>query len=962
MDAADRCGTRFTPGGGVLLLHSDVLKERDVSAAVRRMQRGQVRTLSLDRARLSTPLWKALAEGVARAATWLKDVDIRRCALPAAAVKTLRRWERLQAGRTFTHKFTTVVPDALLVPSRAADAFRRECAALEAASVVFSAPSQTRAHYAALDVLDCVGSPSPHRARRLRALEADAPAATRPRPRSTSARRRTGRQKQKQKPRSSIVPEHARTVLTGEGGAAQWWFDAASQPSTRGVDREFLQWLWDAWGDFAAAVARARADGISDVLTPLGAKATPTPTDLGPAGVALLNASVAVGLTTSERLLLSNRWLEAAGRAFNLKMDMARMRTAAVLHAVADRAARLLRLVDHAPLLGVLEAKLRRIPIDHPLLRDPAVLAQHAARRHVLPLVFHIILDAAEINPGTASPAVLTCEWVHLMCAFKLEALIPKESESALDKIAVAQADVVDVFTRSYAALVAEVCREARAAAEPAPSPSPSPSPLRSPDASPIPRKPSRRSHAPAVVEAVTTLAGMGECSTTLLEASETTDAEVSCEDAVIGQQPQLRVHVEEASSELSWEEEGEEREAASAAGGRAAGEIAEGSEEECGDGEEEYGDARVWNVHVDLAEVESRCSGEAGCAWVEDEEHEEVQEGQGVVERDGLVDGFGERPASTSGMVCDVPSLAALLDGRKHPAGGANDTIVSAFFLPSSTAVLPHPAAHDRYAANLAESPVPGVSDDPPKVPTAPDEQTATTGTACTQRVFEDGGMLARTAGGCVEYTVVEAATDVDGDDGLERLYGDADITVAVNAGASDESSEPPVVFDVVLDASDDDEDSAPVAEVALGGEVEWNTLNRPYEHDVDYQPYGMPYSEWCRQQPPFRSPSPAVHRLPKDGQVPRAASRTASPPPRDEPPEPPAAPLPPLRFAVGARVRCTIALGVRGSGTVVATWEDGNAYRVRLDTGREVFAQADTRGYIVAEGDGDTRGACHT
>lgn len=54
-------------------------------------------------------------------------------------------------------------------------------------------------------------------------------------------------------------------------------------------------------------------------------------------------------------------------------------------------------------------------------------------------------------------------------------------------------------------------------------------------------------------------------------------------------------------------------------------------------------------------------------------------------------------------------------------------------------------------------------------------------------------------------------------------------------------------------------------------------------------------------------------------------------------------------LRFAVGARVMAQV--GTFRSGTVVKQWDDGNAYRIRLDRkGGDVFAPLDNNDYVHA------------
>merc|ERR1712232_1205251 len=51
-------------------------------------------------------------------------------------------------------------------------------------------------------------------------------------------------------------------------------------------------------------------------------------------------------------------------------------------------------------------------------------------------------------------------------------------------------------------------------------------------------------------------------------------------------------------------------------------------------------------------------------------------------------------------------------------------------------------------------------------------------------------------------------------------------------------------------------------------------------------------------------------------------------------------------LRFKVGDKVMANV--GKFTNGTVLAQWDDGNAYRVRLDDGTEVWAPIDIDAYI--------------
>jgi len=51
-------------------------------------------------------------------------------------------------------------------------------------------------------------------------------------------------------------------------------------------------------------------------------------------------------------------------------------------------------------------------------------------------------------------------------------------------------------------------------------------------------------------------------------------------------------------------------------------------------------------------------------------------------------------------------------------------------------------------------------------------------------------------------------------------------------------------------------------------------------------------------------------------------------------------------LRFAVGATVEANV--GTYERGTVIAQWDDGHAYRIRLDGGNEIFAPVDISEYV--------------
>ncbi|KAI9030625.1 CobW/HypB/UreG, nucleotide-binding domain-containing protein [Hyaloraphidium curvatum] len=54
-------------------------------------------------------------------------------------------------------------------------------------------------------------------------------------------------------------------------------------------------------------------------------------------------------------------------------------------------------------------------------------------------------------------------------------------------------------------------------------------------------------------------------------------------------------------------------------------------------------------------------------------------------------------------------------------------------------------------------------------------------------------------------------------------------------------------------------------------------------------------------------------------------------------------------LRFPLGARVRCIVRAGWR-KGTVIGLWDGGNAYRVKLDAGHDVWAPEDDDSYVRA------------
>lgn len=52
-------------------------------------------------------------------------------------------------------------------------------------------------------------------------------------------------------------------------------------------------------------------------------------------------------------------------------------------------------------------------------------------------------------------------------------------------------------------------------------------------------------------------------------------------------------------------------------------------------------------------------------------------------------------------------------------------------------------------------------------------------------------------------------------------------------------------------------------------------------------------------------------------------------------------------LRFKTGDRVKCIVKAGWK-AGTVVKHWDEGNAYRVKLDTGMHVWAPIDADSFI--------------
>lgn len=54
-------------------------------------------------------------------------------------------------------------------------------------------------------------------------------------------------------------------------------------------------------------------------------------------------------------------------------------------------------------------------------------------------------------------------------------------------------------------------------------------------------------------------------------------------------------------------------------------------------------------------------------------------------------------------------------------------------------------------------------------------------------------------------------------------------------------------------------------------------------------------------------------------------------------------------LRFAVGTAVKASVQ-GGRKKGKVIKHWDDGNAYRVQLDDGVEVWAPVDVDTFIRA------------
>merc|ERR1719499_1721150 len=57
------------------------------------------------------------------------------------------------------------------------------------------------------------------------------------------------------------------------------------------------------------------------------------------------------------------------------------------------------------------------------------------------------------------------------------------------------------------------------------------------------------------------------------------------------------------------------------------------------------------------------------------------------------------------------------------------------------------------------------------------------------------------------------------------------------------------------------------------------------------------------------------------------------------------------PLRWQVGQRVKANVSSGYE-PGTVIKCWDQGNAYRVRLDTNVEVWAPIDVDNFIIVPG----------
>ncbi len=54
-------------------------------------------------------------------------------------------------------------------------------------------------------------------------------------------------------------------------------------------------------------------------------------------------------------------------------------------------------------------------------------------------------------------------------------------------------------------------------------------------------------------------------------------------------------------------------------------------------------------------------------------------------------------------------------------------------------------------------------------------------------------------------------------------------------------------------------------------------------------------------------------------------------------------------LRFKVGERVECYMGKDSWEEGAVVKQWDDGNAYRVKLDSGKDVWAAMDDDNLIT-------------
>ncbi|KAJ9457682.1 hypothetical protein DIPPA_21286 [Diplonema papillatum] len=133
------------PGGGSASFADGFVKGRDVSVLARRLRRGEVRSLALSRARLSSLQWAALAEGVADSVC-LREVRLEGVAIPAQCNHALAKWSSLAETRSYTlctepPNACKIIPTELTHPASCAAAIEAEVESLRGMQPVDPTPS-----------------------------------------------------------------------------------------------------------------------------------------------------------------------------------------------------------------------------------------------------------------------------------------------------------------------------------------------------------------------------------------------------------------------------------------------------------------------------------------------------------------------------------------------------------------------------------------------------------------------------------------------------------------------------------------------------------------------------------------------------------------------------------------------------------------------------------------------------